>query len=72
MQQSEIGDENDFERATDLGESEESYYYEEETKPNASNSDGSDTEGFYMPTLIHKSKSSATKAAKQKKKKKKQ
>lgn len=62
MHQSEGGDDIDFERATELGDSSESYYYEEE--PNSkgikgSDTDGSDTEGFYMPTLIHKSKTQA-------------
>jgi hypothetical protein len=54
MVQSEVGDE--FDRATEPPESEESYYYEEAEKGLA-DSDGSE-EGFYMPTLIHKSKTS--------------
>jgi len=60
--QSEGGDLDEFERATEAEPSEESYYYEEaEEKP--LDSDGSE-EGFYMPTLIHKAKPAAVKKKK--------
>lgn len=63
MMQSEIGDE--FDRATEPPESgEESYYYEEAEKGQVE-SDGSE-EGFYMPTLIHKSKTNLPKKKKKK------
>lgn len=60
--QSEGGDPDEFERATEAEPSEESYYYEEaEEKP--LDSDGSE-EGFYMPTLIHKAKPAPVKKKK--------
>ena len=53
---SEMGDENDFDRATELEESEaSSYYYEEiepEKKQKGPESDESEDEGFYMPTVL--------------------
>ena len=72
-----MGEENDFERATDFEESEvSSYYYEVEEpkvekKERGPDSDGSEDEGFYMPTVLQKSKttSPATKKVAKKKKK---
>lgn len=72
-----MGDENDFERATDFEDSEaSSYYYEEEApqvekKQKGTDSDLSEDEGFYMPTVLQKSKttSPATKKVAKKKKK---
>jgi hypothetical protein len=60
--QSEGGDLDEFERATDAEPSEESYYYEE-AQERPLDSDGSE-EGFYMPTLIHKAKPAAAKKKK--------
>lgn len=62
MMQSEAGDE--FDRATEPPESEESYYYEE-AENNKIDSEGSE-EGFYMPTLIHKNKTTIKKGKKKK------
>lgn len=61
--QSEGGDMDEFERATDAEPSGEESYYYEEAEEKARDSDGSE-EGFYMPTLIHKSKPAAAKKKK--------
>ena len=58
---------SDFERATNAEQSEASYYYEEAPK---ANSESESEEGFYMPTLIHKTKSVPAKKKKKQKKRK--
>jgi hypothetical protein len=62
-------DDLDFERGSAIARSddEESYYYEEEPQQPEKESD--ESEGYYMPTLIHKAKPPQPKAKKVKKKK---
>jgi len=50
-----MGDDNEFDRATELEESEASSYYYEEVEPEKKQK-GADSdeieEGFYMPTVL--------------------